>query len=469
MNRAVNFLLDPRPVLVLLAALLLAACIGRHWETFPPLPEDHPRLFFFALDAVPYGLVEELTDPARGEDALFQGFTRPVPLISSFPATSSLAFSGILEPFDLPKSPGYEAKFFDRTENAIRGGGPISYSKIHFGWREFFTWKYNAPVKRALASARPVKGAVREVEWVLAQFARSEKDVFHGYSALTDAVAHLKGPEGLIPALTAVDRGLRDLRRDNPGRPFHVVIYSDHGIAGGEPLSNVRADVQTALEASGFRISDHLYRHDDAVMVPFGLVSSFEIYVRRGRGADAARIAGRVDGVDLCVAREPGTQAEWQVVGADGEAVIAHRIGTDLWTYRVETGDPLGYAPLLEELRRQDGDPDREWFPDARWFEVSHDRQMPDALYRLSRTFNLVKNTASAACSVAPGHMYGSEITEILARVSGGRLKWTHGALTATSSEGFLLTDVPGWQPPDALRFDQALADFAEMADAGSR
>lgn len=458
----------PRPVAVLtfFGTVFLAACIGRHWETFPPLPEDHPRLFFFALDAIPHGLVEELTDPARGEDALFQGFTRPVPLISSFPATSSLAFSGILEPFDLPKSPGYEAKFFDRSENSIRGGGLFSYSKIPFGWREFFTWNYNDPVKRALASARPVKGAVREVEWVLARFAQSDKDVFHGYSALTDAVAHLEGPEGLIPALTAVDRGLRDLRRDNPGRSFHAVIYSDHGIAGGQPLANVRADVQAALEQSGFRVTDRLRRRDDAVMVPFGLVSSFEIYVRRGRGADAARIAGRVEGVEVCVAREPGTQAEWRVAGAGGEAVIARRYGSDLWTYRVETGDPLGYSPLLEELSRRSGNPDREWFPDAEWFEVSHDHRLPDALYRLSRTFNLVRNTASAACSVEPGHMYGSGLTEMLARVSGGRLEWTHGALTAASSNGFLLTDVPGWQPPEALRFDRALADFAQGGDA---
>ena len=449
-------------LLALFGALLLGACIGRHWETFPPLPEDHPRLLFFALDAVPHDLVAELTDPGRGEDALFRGFTPPVPLISSFPATSSLAFSGILEPFDLPRSPGYEAKFFDRGENRVRGGGLLSYHAIEFGWREFFTWKYNDPIKRAFASAKPVKGAVREVEWVFSRFAQSDEDVFHGYSALTDAVAHLEGPEGLIPALTAVDRGIRDLRRENPGQAFHVVVYSDHGIAGGEePLANVRADVQAALKEAGFRVTERLHRRDDAVMVPFGLVSSFEIYVRRGRGAAAARIAGRVEGVEVCVAREPGTQAEWRVVGKAGEAMIARRYGSDLWTYRFETGDPLGYTPLLEELRRRSGDPDREWFRDARWFEISHDHRFPDALYRLSRTFNLVENSASAACSVEPGHMYGSGLTEMLARVTGDRLAWTHGALTAASSNGFLLTDMPGWQPPEALRFDKALADFA--------
>lgn len=453
----------PRPLSALLflgAVVLLAACIGRHWETFPPLRENHPRLLFFALDAVPYGLVEELTDPAREGGPLFEGFTRPVPLISSFPSTSSLAFSGILEPFDLPKSPGYEAKFFDRDANAIRGGGLRSYFKIPFGWREFFTWKYNAPIKRALASARPVPGAVREIEWVLAQFAQSNEEVFHGYSALTDAVAHLAGPEGLIPAMTTLDDGIVKLRRENPEKPFHAVIYSDHGVAGGEPLGNVREDVEAALEAAGFRLTQHIRSRHDAVLVPFGLVSSFEVYTRRGRGTDVARVVGTVEGVELCVAREPGAEAEWRVVGASGEAMVARRIGSETWAYRVESGDPLGYAPLLAELRRSAGEPDREWFPDADWFEASHDHRLPDALYRLSRTFDLVQNTASVACSVADGHMYGAGITDLMARISGGRLQWTHGALTATASNGFLLTDVPGWQPPTALRFDQALTGF---------
>lgn len=450
------------PAFVLVgAALLLAACIGRHWETFPPLRENHPRLLFFALDAVPYGLVEELTDPTREDGPLFEGFSRPVPVISSFPSSTSLAFSGILEPFDLPKSPGYEAKFFDRDANAIRGGGLRSYHKIPFGWREFFTWNYNAPIKRALASARPVKGAVREVEWVLGQFAQSDEKVFHGYSALTDAVAHLAGPEGLIPALTTLDEGIAKLRRENPDKPFHAVIYSDHGVDGGEPLDNVREDVEAALEAAGFRLAEHLRRRDDVVMVPFGLVSSFEVYAKRGRGADVARVVGVVEGVELCVAREPGAEAEWRVVGASGEAVVARRIGSRSWTYRVETGDPLGYAPLLDQLRQDAGDPERSWFPDDAWFEVSHDHRFPDALYRLSRTFDLVQNTASVACSVGDGHMYGAGITDFLARVSGGRLRWTHGALTATASNGFLLTDLPGWRPPEALRFDRALAEFA--------
>lgn len=442
----------------------MSACIGSHWETYPPLDEQSPRVFFYALDAIPYDLVRELTDPALGDETLFQDFTRPVPLISSFPATSSLAFSGILEPFDLEKSPGYEAKFFDRDRNEIRGGGLFSYHKIRFGWREFFTWKYNDPIKRAFASARPIQGGVREVEWVLGQFTRSEERVFHGYSALTDAIAHLEGPEGLIPVLRALDAGLRKLHEMNPQEPFYTVIYSDHGIAGGEPLSNVRSDVQEALETSGFQISDHLHRRDDAVMVPFGLVSSFEIYVRRGLGEQVARLVAPVPGVEVCVARERGTMAEWRVVSAAGEAVIARRPGTNQWTYRVEDGDPLGYGPLLEELRRRAGDTEREWFPDTWWFEVSHDHRLPDALYRLSRTFNLVENTASVACSVAPGHMYGAAVTDLLARLTGSRLRWTHGALTAESSYGFLLTDLPGWEPPEALRFDRALAEFAQMS-----
>lgn len=475
---------------LLLIPILLVGCIGHRWEVFPPLTEDHPRILFFALDAVPFDLVERLTDPALGDDRLFAGYSRPTPLVSSFPATSSLAFTGLLEPFELERPPGYEAKFFDRDANRIRGGGLVSYRKISFGWREFFTWRYGDPVKRALASARPVKGAVREVEWGLARFAEADDPEFHAYSALTDAVAHLEGPEGLIPALRALDAGIHRLRTQNPERKFHAVIYSDHGIAGGEPLDNVREPVQQALTAAGFTLSSRLLTRRDAVMVPFGLVSSFEVYVQHGRGEEVARILGPVPGVDLCVARQsngagepPWHENRYVVAGDAGQALLLRRSmpgatasapQRTLWAYRPQEGaDPLAYQSVVETLEERAARESEHlelpagWYPDTWWLEASADHLYPDAPYRLASTFDLVTHTASTVCSVAPGHMYGAWTTDLAARLSGGRLEWTHGALTRQSSLGFLLTDLPGWQAPEVMRFDEALDPFVEHLSGG--
>jgi hypothetical protein len=460
-----------------LALGLALGCAGiRPAELTPLPPTESPRLLFFALDSIPYRLVAELTDPTRGEEALFQGFSRPVPLISSFPSTSSVAFTGILEPFDLDRPPGYEARFFDRGSNRIRGGGLISYYKIGFPWREFFTWHYDDPIRRAFATARPVKSSAREVLWVLDAFARSREPRFFGYTALTDGTAHLAGPEGLVPALETLDDGLRRLRGQRPDRPFYTVVYSDHGIAGGEPLRNVRRAVKKTLEKEGYRLTHRLHRPRDAVMVPFGLVSSFEVYLAEGHGAEVARALARIEGVDLCVARRPGGENSgnggsgngpaWEVFSADGSAVLERRGPAEAleWSYRTGEGDPLGYAPRIDELRRRGGDPEARWFSDAEWLVATWDQHFPDALHRISRTFDLVTNTASTVCSVAPGFMYGAWKTDVAARLSTGRLRWTHGALHQEASYGFLMTDLPGWEPPPAVRFDEALRPFADLA-----
>lgn len=444
--------------------------------------EAGPRIFFLALDAVPYDLVARLTDPSRGDDALFQGYVGPVPLISSFPSTSSVAFTGILEPVHLDRPPGYEARFFDRERDEIRGGGLLSYQKIRFPWRDFFTWHYGNAIRRAFATLTPVKSSIRELRWAFRDFLASDQHEFFGYVAMTDGAGHLKGPDSLEPVLVALDRGLRQLHRDHPHLDFRTVLYSDHGMAGGEPLANVRPAVKRALEHAGFRLESDLEHPDHAVLVPFGLVSSFEVYTRPGRGVDAAIAAASAEGVDLCAAQQGGPGSElWRVTSQRGDALIERRRrggdgagGRDpgtLWSYRPVSGDPLSYGPIVEELRRRAGDPDETFFPDSWWLEATSGAYYPDALYRLAHAFELVQNSASAVCSVARGHMYGAEMTELGARVSTGHLRWTHGALHRDASLGFLLTDAHAWNPhpPSALRFDRALARFVQGSKDMSR
>lgn len=454
---------------LLLLLLAVLGCSTTRPAKFDPAPPEAPeeRLLFFALDAVPYDLLADLTDPARGEEALFRGYSRPVPLISSFPATSSVAFAGILEPFGMPRAPGYEAKHFDRDANEITGGGLGSYRNLPFSWRDFFTWRYRNPIKRAFATATPVKSSVREVRWVLERFAESEAKVFHGYVALTDGAAHLAGPDSLAVTMETLDEEIRRLRRARPDLELHVVVYSDHGIAGGEKLANVRQGVERALEEAGYRLRKKIESPRDAVMVPFGLVSSFELYVEPGRGPDAARAVAQVEGVDLCVA--PLSQENrFLVAGDSGHATFERRIvdGHSFWRYEaadgVSGGDPLQYLPVVRKLSPGRSEADPPWFPDDAWFDATWDHTYPDALYRMSRTFDLVLHPASAACSTEPGYMFGAATTDWAARLTTGPLEWTHGALTEESTLGFLLTDIPGWEPPSALRFDEALVSFIE-------
>ncbi|MDX1489634.1 MAG: hypothetical protein R3268_15610, partial [Acidiferrobacterales bacterium] len=113
----------------------------------------------------------------------------------------------------------------------------------------------------------------------------------------------------------------------------------------------------------------------------------------------------------------------------------------------------------------QHGRAGQQWFTDSLWFEASKNHFYPDALYRIAEAFELVENPASILCSNSPGYMFGSLVTEYASLPTVGPLQWTHGALYQDASLGFLMTDVPDWPLRDRVRFDQALAPLARLAN----
>lgn len=427
------------------------------------------RLLFIGLDAVPYRTVERLSDPELGDAALFRGLRGPVPLISTFPSTTSLAFAGILEPVGLEKSPGYEAKFFDWDEGRVRGGGLISYNKIKFPWREFWDWKMRGLFRKLLSGARPVKTTNRSIRQSLAAFADSDDEVYFIYYTTTDLVAHLESPPGLEPVLRRLDEGLRELRERQPERPFRVVLFSDHGVAGGEPLVNVRRGVKRALKDAGYHPAKHLRQANHVVFVPFGLVSSFVAFTRGNAREETAEVMAGVEGVHICAT--PALSGDgWKVFGGDGGSALVRIVddgrGQELWSYEPLVGDPLELAPTVEGLRERANDAHAVAFPDRWWLEATREQEYPDPLYRIVRGFDLVENPASVICGNRPGYMYGACSTELASRLSVGRLRWTHGALDEEASLGFVMSDVEAWEVPSGpVRFNEALLPFLGEED----
>jgi hypothetical protein len=60
--------------------------------------------------------------------------------------------------------------------------------------------------------------------------------------------------------------------------------------------------------------------------------------------------------------------------------------------------------------------------------------------------------------------MYGHRRTDLASKIADGPLRWTHGALHREATLGFLMSDVPAWNPPPVARFDTALAPFLDTA-----
>lgn len=416
-----------------------------------------PRaVLFIVLDAVPYATALEASAGSDSGQPLFAGFQGPVPLVSSFPSTTGIAFAEIFADFGLERSPGYVSRFFDWDQHEKVGGGPISYYRYRFPWRHFFDWKRQGVLRASFKSLRPVRASLGALRRALDEFVHSESPTFFVYVAATDAAAHLRGPDELEAIFVELDQLLEETRARRPDRPFDTVILSDHGIDGGDPLDNVHPEVKAALESAGFSIGERLSRPGNVVMTPYGLVSSFEVYTFDGEETRVAAATASVPGVDLCAY---ATDEGWSVVGEGGSGHIRRRTGRSgtEWSYAVEGEDPLELVELFA-ARETGGD---GWMPDGELFRATADDKYPDPFHRLTAAFDLVENPASVVCSLAPGHMYGMRKTELAARIAKGKLRWTHGALYREASLGFLMTDSAGWRPNSPVRAGRALEAFA--------
>jgi len=442
--------------LLLLTLVALSPLASPTWAAEPV-----PRTLLISLDAIPYWVVADLTGPELGEEALFKGFKGPVPIISTFPSSTSVAMVGLLGPLGLEKSPGYEARFFDWERLKVRGGGVISYNKITFPWRDFFDWTRKGPVGSGVEAVKPVKSGIKRLRNAVDEFASSEMDVSLIYIAATDTAVHVVGPEAVKELFRQLDTILEDARARRPDRPFETIIFSDHGVAGGDPLENVTKAVKVTLKEANFRVAKRLKKPRDVVLTPFGLVSNFEVYSHEEDKAEIAAAIVSIEGVDLCVYKAPNG---WQVAGREGTGLVEQQSSAAgvQWRYRSTGTDPLGYAELMEELSSRS--PELEgWVDDEDLFAATQESYFPDALHRLAGAFDLVSNPASVLCSLGTEYMYGSRQTELLAKLGKGRLRWTHGALNLASTLGFLISDAQAWDPPAACRYDTCLVPFHEV------
>ncbi|MCZ6726918.1 MAG: hypothetical protein O7A98_06125 [Acidobacteria bacterium] len=410
------------------------------------------RTLLIVLDAVPYSTMARLTEPvdAAGNEPLFADFGRPIPLISTFPSITSIALAGILHDYGLERSPGYEARFFDWQDRRRRGGGPLSYFRVTFPWREFFDWNRKGPLRNALHAIRPVRAGIKELERALASFEASSRETFSIYIADTDTAAHLFGPTGLDPILRALDGQLRALR-ERSGSGLRVALLSDHGLAGGEPLENVLPAVKRRIKDRGWRVTERLERKGDVVLTPYGLVSSFEAYAAGALVPALAGALGSVEGVDFCVAKSGGG---WRLTAARQSVEFARRdrAGTGEWAWQLEGETGYGVAAVLAKVADSG-----IWTTDEDLLEATLTAPYPDPLYRLAAAFEAVQNPASVICSTTAGSMYGALATERSARWTKGALRWTHGALHRDASLGFMMASDAAGLRPAAVRHDRGL------------
>jgi hypothetical protein len=351
---------------------------------------DPPRTVVLAIDAIPHDLFAELQREGR-----FRALFPASRLVAPFPSLTNLGFTAILR---TQRPSGYEDLYFDPERDAVVGGAWERLTGEYKGiapFHERFDWE-EPRLWGAFVFYLPDR--VREaellrIEEILTGIAR--EDTAGGgddaglvlYMGSTDAVGHVGGREALRRHLLRVESVLDRFLAAGGGR-HRVVLLSDHGMS--EESSRL-FELGAALDRGGFRLAETVRDSHDVVAPAYGLVGSIQLYTAAGREEAVARAIVTQEGADFAV---------WRSGAVDAEG----------------SPDPLDrpaeeYPMLRERVRRALDEPTR--------------------------------HPADVLVSLEDGWHYGSTLFDRLVRIQG-----THGSARASSSVGFLASNVdrtPAW------------------------
>jgi len=414
-----------------------------------------PRTLVLALDGMPLRAFER----AR-ELGAFADWPDAVPLVSTFPSVTNVAFTAMFHASGVERSMGYEVQWYDVDRNKILGGTLFGYGDQLNAWRGVFDITGRSMKSKFAVYTGPKAKAKKEFEQARLTALEPQQRTVLAHVGGTDAMIHLRGDDEAIKFLVDLDEHLQELRRlhyEELGSELRLVLLSDHG--------NTRLKVhklgglKKRLRRAGLRDLYNLERKDDVVAATFGIVSYGALYTAPENAEVAARAVVGHPHVDIAAWRSGDVV---HVVSDDGWARIHQREESTRLRYERVKGDPLRLTASLELLAARDLLDADGFALDGDWLEVSATNYFPDAMRRLIEAMEgaYVKNSATVLFSVEPGYAWGWRSAHASANLSGGRLEGTHGGLDRDSTLGFFVSNDPALVPDSAIRAQNALDSF---------
>lgn len=384
---------------------------------------SHRLCLIFALDGVPYPMIRDLQ-----EAGYFRGFYPPGRLVSTFPSLTRPAFSKMLiggKPY------GYERLYYDFSVSRLEGSTLVkkafSTQKEH---KDYHPTLHFLGFPGYIAYVFPDKFTQTALDGFKARLEQFTGNEFIAYMGLSDAIAHVEGEVALREFLKKISVLLDSVRTDL-GVSMDVVMFSDH--ANNFNL-NRRVDLSMPLVQAGYREATRLEEKMDFVLPQNGFVSFASIYTADENARPMAVILSGLEGVDVTVYRWKNSV---NVHGARGIARVSKQ--GNRYRYRPIDGDPLDLKGILRRLKTLGKSDSQGYVHEQDWWQATQDHPYPDPLRRVwEGLHDLVQHPGTLLVSLKDGFAFGPTIFNqpILGPRAG-----THGALLASHSYGFLMTD----------------------------
>ncbi len=401
------------------------------------------RRLILAVDGVAWQSIEEL----RAEEGLFELFSPPARLISTFPTTTGPAMVQLLE---ANPTPGYESLYFDPQTRALGGGikkyiGNRRVDAVKRGYNHKLHYEEPLPFE-FLVYVIPELIWEADFQRFFDKYHKADNKIYFAFLKSTDGIIHMGSRGLLFPALRELDRQLKALYHRHKGK-LEIVAYSDHG---NYMESCRRVMLERRLARAGFQMERKIRSSSSVVAPGFGLCSYAALYTETSNLNDIAHTLRDLEGVDFSVYR-PNGNGKVMVVGGAGRAMVEYDATRQAYRYSCENGDPLCLNKIVEELRSAGLMDATGYAPDRAWLDATHEHIYPDVLARLrsSLSCELVAAPANILVSLQDGYYWGSLAFDIV-----GHLAATHGNATAATSYAFLMSTHR--HPPAYLRTDEA-------------
>lgn len=445
-----------RALLIAVPVLFSAVSATAGQNDDAPADPPAPRMLVLVLDGVPFRVVE-----AARERGAFAGWPQTLPMVSTFPSMTNVAFAALLRPLGETAVPGYELRHFDHERNRIvKADG--------FAWKDRFQVISHTKSAKAGVYITTRKKIRRDMTKVEKLALESPSELMLAHVAATDTLTHFRGDGAITDLVVQLAERIDALRRahlERFERPLRIYLLSDHGNTAGSKV-RTPSGVGKLLRGAGLNPAKRLEGPDDVVAVTYGIVGYGVLFLDPSRAEVAARAMLGHPGVNL--AAWVSDQHTLRVVGDEGEALVRwrHRSGRLELAHRATRGDPLRLADAERGMAAAGKfDPDG-FASEADWFEATALGDYPAAPIRLVRSLDgsWVTNVATVIVSFAPGYAWGIRSAQLGAWFRGGKLEATHGGLDRGSTWGFYLKSDGPMPSGPAVAAHLALAELSDLA-----
>lgn len=412
------------------------------------------KTLFIGLDGVDYDLVNELY-----HEGYFQDFFKPIPFLSTFPSDTTLGFTGILQPLNVGKVPGYEVRFYSYEKNKVIGGTPLDIYKIPIKYKYYFDSFRHQMHEKAIMYMFPGMAGKQDLVNTERVVLNSDKKIIMTYLGGTDGSSHIIGRNRTKRFLIYMDQFLKRIQQKyhtQTGKKLQIILFSDHGFHHKRPKTITLTDLRSSLKKHGFRLTNRIQSENDIVTVPFGLLSGGVFFTEVEKRAEKAQAISQIEGMDL-VFWHLDQRNKIFIQNSKGEQAYFEYKDLKKYRYIPIKGDPLSYKTVLTAHGHKTND----WLKDKIWKQLTWNHLYPDVGYRLyDAFFNLVENPGSIMFSVKKGYQFGSLMARLGTWAKLGH-KGTHGGLFRETTWGVVMTNQKSKKHlPQFLRYDELFHYF---------